>query len=163
MNDATQHGDPRQLGPMPSDYRTPTEVTAEGELEHAVDFILDECFLIVGQAIGMRTTVDFPAIVWWRDHFHKKFMTAMRSFGNRWSDDRTNVTAVALMLAERAVRYASGKSSIDEAAARQAAADVQRYCALHSRRTAAVARQSNDGLPRIAGYWCIDVPPPSGS
>jgi hypothetical protein len=126
------------------------------ELERQVEFIVDDCFFTVGQVVGMRTTLDYEAVVWWRDHFRQKFLSAMMAFGNRWLQDRANVTSVAIMLAERAVRYSEGKPSIDAEAARKAAADVERHCELHARRAA--RRQgfdsSDDAPTRIAGYWC---------
>jgi hypothetical protein len=128
-------------------------------LERDVEHILDDCFFTVGQAVGMRMTADYEAIVWWRDHFRPKFINAMKSFGNRWLDDRDNVTGVGLMLGERAVRYASGRSSIDLASAREAAADVERYCGIRARRMA--RGRSDDGRsPIIAGYWCYGEPWP---
>ena len=126
------------------------------ELERQVEYIVDDCFFTVGQVVGMRTTVDYEAVIWWRDHYREKFLAAMMAFGNRWMEDRSNVTSVALMLAERAVRYSEGKPSIDAEAARRAAADVERHCELHARRAA--RRQGQDtsdaAVPRIAGYWC---------
>ena len=126
------------------------------ELERQVEYIVDDCFFTVGQVVGMRTTVDYEAVIWWRDHYREKFLAAMMAYGNRWMEDRSNVTGVAFMLAERAVRYSEGKPSIDAEAARRAAADVERHCELHARRAA--RRQGQDtsdaAVPRIAGYWC---------
>ena len=132
------------------------------DLEREVEYIVDECFFTVGQVVGMRTTVDYDAVVWWRDHYRARFLAAMKAFGNRWAQDRANVTGVAIMLAERAVRYAAGKPSIDREAARLAAADVQRYCALHAkRRAAALGDDHSDAAPaRIAGSWCVGEPDP---
>jgi hypothetical protein len=126
------------------------------ELERQVEYIVDDCFFTVGQVVGMRTTVDYEAVIWWRNHYREKFLAAMMAFGNRWLQDRSNVTSVAIMLAERAVRYSEGKPSIDAEAARRAAADVERHCELHARRAArAHRRDSSDAAPtRIAGYWC---------
>ena len=126
------------------------------ELERQVEYIVDDCFFTVGQVVGMRTTVDYDAVIWWRDHYRAKFLAAMQAFGNRWTQDRSNVTSVAIMLAERAVRYSDGKPSIDCEAARKAAADVERYCELHARRAArAMGLSAPDDAPaRIAGYWC---------
>ena len=137
----------------------PPSDTAD-ELERMVDYIVDDCFFSVGQAIGMRTTVDYEAIIWWRDHYRVKFLNAMRAFGDRWLQDRQNVTGVAFLLAERAVRYAEGRPSIDVESARRAAADVERYCALHARRKASRRNTiaSDGAVPRIAGYWCIELP-----
>lgn len=131
------------------------------DLEREVEYIVDECFFTVGQVVGMRTTVDYEAVVWWRDHYRARFLAAMKAFGNRWAQDRANVTGVAIMLAERAVRYSAGKPSIDGEAARLATADVQRYCELHAKRkAAALGIDQSDAAPaRIAGIWCTDENP----
>jgi hypothetical protein len=135
------------------DLPSPVEIQ---ELERQVEYIVDDCFFTVGQVIGMRTTVGYEAVIWWRDHYREKFLAAMMAFGNRWMEDRSNVTSVAIMLAERAVRYSEGKPSIDAEAARRAAADVERHCELHARRAARRhGRDTSDAtVPRIAGYWC---------
>lgn len=131
----------------------------ENELEHAVEYVLGDCFFVVGQTIGMRTTVDYEAVVWWHDHFRTRFLAAMRRHGNRWLEDRETVTGVGWMLAERALRHAAGRNSISVEAARQAAADVERYCELHSKRAAqAVGRDGDSTSTRLAGYWCIRPP-----
>jgi uncharacterized Ntn-hydrolase superfamily protein len=135
------------------DSLTPAQMQ---ELERQVEYIVDDCFFTVGQIVGMRTTVDYEAVIWWRDHYREKFLAAMMAFGNRWQQDRSNVTSVAIMLAERAVRYSEGKASIDLESARKAAADVERHCELHARRAARRAGlDPSDAKPtRIAGYWC---------
>lgn len=124
--------------------------------ERAVDAILDDCFLSIGQGIGLRATLDFDAVVWVRTNFRAKFLAAMAHFGNRWLEDRATVTAVALMLGERAVRHANGAASVSLEAAMQASADVERYCQLHAaRRSAARAgTASESATAMIAGYWC---------
>jgi hypothetical protein len=130
------------------------------ELERDVEYVVDECFFTVGQVVGMRMTVDYDAVVWWRDHYRARFLAAMKAHGNRWLQDRANVTSVAIMLAERAVRYCEGRSSIDYDAARKAAADVERYCQLHAQRKArSLDRDRNEAPAQIAGYWCIDPVP----
>jgi hypothetical protein len=136
-------------------FNSPSAVDIQ-ELERQVEYIVDDCFFTVGQVVGMRTTVDYDAVIWWRDHYREKFLAAMMAFGNRWMQDRANVTTVAIMLAERAVRYSEGKSSIDVEAARKAAADVERHCELHARRAARRHGQdtTDAAVPRIAGYWC---------
>ena len=128
----------------------------ENEAERAVEGILDDCFFALGQSIGMRMTVDYDAIMFIREHFRVRFLAAMRNFGNRWAQDRQNVTGVAMMLGERAVRYAGARESIDIESARQAAADVQRYCKLHARRAGKLNPDFEGGQSRIAGYWCSD-------
>jgi len=146
-----------RLAALPDMLREKSSSSADLKaLEHQVEFILDECFFTLGQAVGMRTTIDYDALAWIRDRFRAKFIAAMSAYGNRWEEDRANVTGVIMMLGERAVRYAEGKPSIDAEAAKQAAADVERHCALHARRAA--RRQGLDAsegaATRIAGYWC---------
>lgn len=127
-------------------------------LEEAVEYVLSDCFLAVGQSIGMRTTVDYDAIVWWHDHFRTKFLAAMCRHGDRWLQDREAVIGVGWMLAQRAVRHAAGRDSSHVEAARRAAADVQRYCALRSGRAARARASDAEAGPRLAGIWCRPVP-----
>ena len=144
----------------PSGAAVGTELEAEDRaLAKAVEYVLADCFFAVGQTIGMRTTVDYDAVIWWHDHFRAKFLAAMRRHGNRWLQDRDTVTAVGWMLAERALRHATGQDSVSVEAARRAAADVERYCELHSKRAAQRAdRDVGGSSPRLAGYWCIRPP-----
>ena len=127
-------------------------------LREAVQYVLGDCFFAVGQTIGMRMTVDYEAVVWWHDHFRAKFLLAMRRHGNRWLRDRESVTAVGWMLAERAVRHAAGRDSIDVEAARRAAADVERYCQIRSKKAAQGGLRDAEANPRLAGYWCVEFP-----
>ena len=124
----------------------------------AVEHVLSDCFVAVGQSIGMRTTVDYDAIVWWHDHFRTKFLAAMRRHGDRWLQDREGVTGVGWMLAQRAMRHAAGQDSIHVEAARRAAADVQRYCALRVERAARVRASHAGAAPRLAGLWRRPIP-----
>lgn len=142
-----------------SDLSGPAASTVDipAEYERAVEHVVDECFLAVGQAIGMRMTMDYDAVLFLRDHYRAKFLSAMSAFGNRWTEDRQNVTSVAMLFGERAVRYAADRNSIDLESARKAAADVERYCKLHSRRASRAAGEG--GVARIAGYWCTDDEP----
>lgn len=130
-------------------------------LEREVEHVLDDCFFTVGQVVGMRMAVDYDAVIWWHAHYRAKFLAAMRAFGNRWLEDRHNVTAVAWMLGERAVRYGGTRGSIDVSSAKQAAADVERYCELHARRKAASLAREDTDAPRLAGYWCTDLSGPT--
>lgn len=135
------------------------EAVAEDQaLREAVQYVLSDCFFAVGQTIGMRMTVDYDAVVWWHDHFHAKFLAAMRRDGNRWLQDRESVTAVGWMLAERAVRHAAGRDAVDVEAARRAAADVERYCRIRSKRGARAGDLDAGAIPRLAGYWCVEFP-----
>ena len=127
-------------------------------LDEAVEYVVADCFFAVGQTLGMRMTVDYDAVVWWHDHFRSKFLAAMRRHGDRWLQDRESVTGVGWMLAERAVRHAAGRGSIDVEAARHAAADVERYCRLHAKRAARNADRNDEAIPRLVGYWCLTFP-----
>lgn len=129
--------------------------------ERTVDVVLDDLFLSVGQAIGLRATVDYEAVVWLRSHFREKFLAALHRQGDRWLEDRAVVTAVSGLFAERAVRYANGAAAIAVADVRQAAADVEKYCRAHARRAATKAHgPSDDVTALIAGYWCTWDPEP---
>jgi len=134
-----------------------TGIAPTQSFEPAVDVVLDDLFLSVGQAIGLRASMDFNAVVWLRNHFRLKFLAAMHRQGDRWLEDRVVVTAVAALFAERAVRYSSGDViAVDDV--RQAAADVERYCRAHARRAA--SRTSDAATALIAGYWCTWDPEP---
>ena len=52
--------------------------TDDHALEEAVAYVLADCSFAVGQTVGMRTTVDYEAIVWWHNHFRTKFLAAVR-------------------------------------------------------------------------------------
>ena len=132
------------------------EAGTEGRmLEETVECVLGDCFFAVGQMVGMRTSVDYDAVVWWHNHFRTRFLAAMRRHGDRWLQDRERVTGVGWMLAERAVRHAAGRSSIDVEAARRAAAEVERYCQLRTKRAARAVDGDAEACPRVAGYWCL--------
>ena len=128
--------------------------------ERAVDAIVDDCCLAVGQGVGLRAVLDFDAACHIRRNFRPKFLAAMRQFGNRWLEDRQTVTAVAMMLGERAVRYADGAATISLDDIRRASADVERYCQLHAaRRARGREHDTTEGATaRIAGYWCTWEP-----
>ena len=128
--------------------------------ERAVDGIVDDCCLAVGQGVGLRAALEFDAVCHIRRNFRPKFLAAMRQFGNRWLEDRQTVTAVAMMLGERAVRYADGAATISLDDIRRASADVERYCQLHAaRRTRGREQDATEGATaRIAGYWCTWEP-----
>lgn len=127
--------------------------------ERAVEVILDDCFMAIGQGVGLRASLDHDAVRFIRDNFRPKFLAAMRHCGNRWLEDRATVTAVGHMLGERAVRHAAGADNITLEAVMQASADVERYCQLHaSRRAGAHGRATEGATALIAGYWCTWEP-----
>jgi hypothetical protein len=135
-------------------YPTPPVYTDTAS--SAVDDIVNDCFFSVGQAIGGRKPLDFDAVIWWREHFRTKFLRTLQRDGNTWREDRHRVTAVAHLLAERAVRHAGDRPSIDRACAMKAAGDVEAYCALraHGRRRRTPA-PADCASPIHAGYWCL--------
>ena len=134
----------------------PTATPADADLEIAVDYILDDCFFSVGQAVGDRKEVEHSAVMWWRDRYREKFLRAMQAFGNTWMIDRHRVTAVCRMLGERAVAHADGRTTIDIGCAAKASKDVEQFCVKHAMRRARRLGQPVD-LDRpemFAGYWC---------
>ena len=136
MNLDNSHADLTPVA-MPHTPAAPAkQPVASHTFERDVDYILNDCFFAIGQVVGTRKTVEYDAVLWWREHYRSKFLRAMEAFGNRWSMDRQNVTGVAMLFGERAVRYAADAESISLAAFQQAAADVERYCQLHSKRRA---------------------------
>jgi hypothetical protein len=143
-------------------FDTFAPVTPDHTLAHerAVEEILDDCFLSIGQGIGVRASLEFDAILYVRKTLRSKFLAAMRACGNRWLEDRTTVTAVGWMLGERAVRYADGAPTIGVDAVRKATADVERYCQLHAARRSGVRGGTpiEASVARIAGYWCTWEP-----
>ena len=61
-----------------------------------VDYILAECFLAVGQAVGPDKTVDFDAITWWHRRYRRAFNHAMTTTGTSWAASaRSSTPAVA--------------------------------------------------------------------
>ncbi|MGE3473162.1 MAG: hypothetical protein AB7O28_22640 [Vicinamibacterales bacterium] len=129
---------------------------ATADLREALQVILDDMFLSIGQGVGLRASFEYDAVVWVRSHFGAKFLRAMQQFGNRWEEDRVRVTAVSSMFGERAVRHAAGKATIGLEEVRKAAADIERYCQLHAVRSGARGRvpATDAATGMIAGYWC---------
>mgnify|MGYP000924652199 CR=1 FL=1 len=144
--------------PAGHDGLQPTSADASLAVAELAECIVADCFLSVGQAIGLRATLEFDAVQWLHEHFRRKFTAALGHHGNRWLDDRAVVTAVAGLFAERALRHAGEASSVSLDAVRQAAADVERYCRAHASRRS--ARTSEGATALIAGYWCTYDPEP---
>jgi len=93
-----------------------------------IDYILPDCFLALGQAVGTDMGLDFEAVVWWRDRYRAAFLHAMTSKGNSWVGDRRRVTAVGRYLGQQAKAHAAGRPSIDLEAAGKASAEIERGC-----------------------------------
>ena len=103
-----------------------------------VDYILAECFLAVGQAVGTEKTVDFDAVTWWHRRYRRAFQHAMTTAGTSWAADRRRVTAVGRYLGQRVVEDARGRATIDRTAAERASTEVERGCQMNATREAAV-------------------------
>ena len=58
-----------------------------------LSYILVDCVLAVGQAVGPHKTVDFNAVVWWYQRYRHAFRHAMTARGASWAADRHRVTA----------------------------------------------------------------------
>ena len=105
-------------------------------LAEDLDYILSDCFLAVGQAVGPDKTVDFETVRWWHQRYRRAFRHAMTSGGNSWAADRRRVTAVGRYLGQRVVDYAGPHANIDRAAAARASADVEHGCQMNATRDA---------------------------
>jgi len=97
-----------------------------------IDYILNDCFLAVGQAIGTQKSLDSEAIGWWRARYRVAFLNAMIHNGNSWGRDRHRVTAVGRFLGERALFHADGRPSIDLESALKASTDVDGGCRMNA-------------------------------
>jgi hypothetical protein len=107
-----------------------------------VDYILNDCFFAVGQAIGNEKSVDVDVIPWWRARYRAFFLHAMTAKGNSWLRDRHRVTAVGRYLGQRALHHSADKSVIDLLSATRASTDVETGCQMSAERDFA-APQSN--------------------
>ena len=99
-----------------------------------LDYILADCFLAVGQAVGTDKTIDFAAVTWWHDRYRRAFYHAMTTQGASWSTDRDRVTAVGRYLGQRVVEQAGSASVVDMSAAARASNEVERGCQLSASR-----------------------------
>jgi hypothetical protein len=97
-----------------------------------VDYILNDCFLAVGQAVGTQKALDSDALGWWRARYRVAFLDAMERKGNSWQKDRDRVTAVGRFLGERALFHAGDGPSIDLECARLASVDVESGCKMNA-------------------------------
>ena len=98
-----------------------------------LDYILSDCFLAVGQAVGVNKGVDFEVVTWWHRRYRHAFDDAITSRGASWGADRDRVTAVGRYLGERAVHHSSGHSAIGRTAAARASDEVERGCQMTAR------------------------------
>ena len=101
-----------------------------------IRYILPDCFLAVGQAVGTEQTLDFGTLVWWHERYRAAFLHAMTAKGNSWAGDRKRVTAVGRYLGLRAKAHAAGRSVIDLECAEKASAEVEQGCQMNAQREA---------------------------
>lgn len=99
-------------------------------------YILSDCFLAVGQAVGPEKTVDFDAVTWWHRRYRRAFQHAMTTMGTSWVADRRRVTAVGRYLGQRVVHHASCRATIDRTAAARASAEIEDGCRMNATREA---------------------------
>ncbi|MCY4057303.1 MAG: hypothetical protein OXG44_04805 [Gammaproteobacteria bacterium] len=101
-----------------------------------LDYILADCFLAVGQAVGTDKAIDFAAVTWWHDRYRRAFHHAMNVQGASWSTDRDRVTAVGRYLGQRVVEHSGTARVIETSAAARASDEVERGCQLGASREA---------------------------
>ncbi len=101
-----------------------------------LDYILSDCFLAVGQAVGPDKTVDFDTVTWWHQRYRQAFHHAMTTRGTSWAADRRRVTAVGRYLGQRVVEHAGRRGSIDLVSAARASAEVELGCQMNATREA---------------------------
>jgi hypothetical protein len=103
-----------------------------------VDYVLNDCFFAVGQAVGTQKFLEFDVIPWWRARYRAFFLHAMSVNGNSWLRDRHRVTAVGRFLGQRALHHAGEQCSIDLRAAALASNDVETGCRMNAEREGAL-------------------------
>lgn len=97
-----------------------------------LNYILADCFLAVGQAVGTDKAVDFDVVTWWHRRYRQAFHDAMTTRGTSWAVDRHRVTAVGRYLGRRVVAHADRSTTIDLTAAARASAEVELGCQMTS-------------------------------
>ena len=105
-----------------------------------LDYILSDCFLAVGQAVGTNKTIEFDAVTWWHQRYQRAFHHAITTRGASWATGRDRVTAVGRYLGQRAVEHAGTAPVIDKSAAAWASEEVERGCQLGASRETAFPR-----------------------
>lgn len=97
-----------------------------------LDYILSDCFLAVGQAVGTDRAVDFEVVTWWHGRYRRAFDHAMTSSEASWATDRDRVTAVGRYLGQRAVHHSGDGTVIGRTAAARASDEVERGCQMNA-------------------------------
>ena len=111
-----------------------------------LDYILSDCFLAVGQAVGPDKGLDFDTVTWWHRRYRQAFHHAMTSGGTSWAADRNRVTAVGRYLGQRVVEHAGDGTTIHQAAAALASAEVERGCQMNATREALLTADCTDSV-----------------
>ena len=101
-----------------------------------LDYILADCFLAVGQAVGPDKTVDFDTVAWWHARYRHAFRHAITTRGTSWAADRHRVTAVGRYLGQRVAELTGPRALIVLETAARASAEVERGCQMHATRDA---------------------------
>lgn len=109
-----------------------------------VDYILNDCFFAVGQAVGTQKSLEFDVIPWWRARYRAFFLRAMTVNGNSWVRDRDRVTAVGRYLGQRALYHAGDRPSIDLRVAALASHDVETGCQMNAQREGLRPQRTNE-------------------
>ncbi len=104
-----------------------------------LDYILSDCFLAVGQAVGTDRTVEVDVVTWWYERYQRAFHHAITTHGASWTADRQRVTAVGRHLGQRVVEHAGRAAVIDLTAASRASGEVERGCQLSATRESALS------------------------
>lgn len=97
-----------------------------------VDYILSDCFLAVGQAVGPGKTLEPDTVIWWHRRYREAFHYAVTAFDASWSDDRQRMTAVGRHLGQRVAASLGRRSNIDRATAERVSVEVERGCRLRA-------------------------------
>lgn len=97
-----------------------------------VDYILSDCFLAVGQAVGPGKTLELDTLIWWHQRYREAFHYAVTTMDASWSTDRRRMTAVGRHLGQLVVASLGRRSNIDRATAERASVEVERGCSLRA-------------------------------
>lgn len=114
-----------------------------------VDYILSDCFLAVGQAVGPGRSLDRDAAIWWHRRYHAAFGHAVAAMGASWTADRGRMTAVGRHLGQRVVECLGRQTNIDQLTAQRVSAEVELGCRLNASRVAGA--QADGTSPDLTG------------
>lgn len=104
-----------------------------------LNYILSDCFLAVGQAVGTGKALEFDVVTWWHQRYRSAFHHAMTTRGTSWTADRGRVTAVGRYLGQRVVEHTGPALVIDRSVAARASEEVEHGCRMTATREPAAA------------------------